>query len=219
MRDAAPQTWRILGASLALALGLAGCDGSDGDEASLTAPVGDDAAPVAAQTPAPGPENAAPIVPRPDLAAPAADRVAAVVEAAEEADRTSRCIRGMEFLQDQMDDFDGPATDRAVVRTGLDTAIAAFQAGDLATCMDAFSDPLAVLGYVIAAGVPEPVPCTRGIDGAILMLDGIGANARSETQAFLDIAIAALERGDYKACFFALGDALSIVIEAQLAGG
>jgi len=199
-----------LGGALALVLGLAACDGGESNDAALPAAVGEDAAPVAA---------AAPVIPAPDLGAPVADRVAAVVGAVEEADQTNQCARGIKFLQEQLDGFDGPAAERDVIRTGLNTALAAFEAADTQTCLDAFADPLAVLGYVITAGTPETVPCTRGIDGAILMLDEIGGGERMEVQAFLEIAVAALERGDYYTCLIALGEALYIVKEALDAGG
>jgi len=210
----------LLFAFLLVAAALASCDGGDGGGGDAQTQDGDLAGQpeAVAVDAAPGPEDAAPIVPRPDLAAPAADRIAAVVEAAEEADRTSQCSRGIEFLRVQLDGFDGPATDRDLVRTGLETAVAALETGDLVTCMDAFSDPLSVLGYVITPGTPEPVPCVRGIEGAIPMiagLDGEGAAA----QLFLEAAVAALEAGDFDGCFIALGEALEIVRKALEAGG
>ncbi len=216
MPDTKVHSRRIVGAALAIALALAACDGGNGDE-SQSAPVGESALPAISGALAPGPPAAAPGGSAIDRG-PAADRVAAVVAAAEAAEQLSQCARGIKFLQERLDVFDGPTAEREVIRAGLNAALIAHAAAHTQTCLDAFADPLAVLGYEITPTRLEPVPCTRAIDGAILMLDEIGDNARTETQAFLDVAVAALERGDFDGCIIALSEALEIMREAQSGG-
>lgn len=208
---------RIRGGALALALVLVlgACDGGDGD-ASLPVPAPEPAHPAAdADAPAP-----APIRPRADAGAVPrgviAERAAAAAAAVAAAQRMSLCASGIEFLDERLGDFEGPAAERDVIRAGIDSAVAARANGDVETCLGALADPFAVLGFAFAPGPPEPVPCVRGIDGTIAMLDELNDDVQAQTRAFLVTAVEALEAGDVDTCVRAVGEAQWIVRDAQL---
>jgi len=215
--DKAIHSVRTLGGAFALFLGLISCDGGDvAGDASRPAPADESPDPLIIAMPGAAPSAAD--VGMPEVA-PAADRVAAVADAAVVEEQLSLCTKGIEFLQERLDGFDGAAGERNVIRSGLDTALIAQEAANPEACLGAFLDPFALLGYGFAPHLPEPVPCVRGINGAIRMLDGIDDNARAQAQLSLDTAVVALESGDFHACLIALGDALRTLKEAQEAGG
>ena len=214
--DKATRGLWTLGGALSLFLVLISCDGGDvAGDASRPAPADESPVPLIIAMPGAAPSAADEGIPE---AALAVDRVAAVAAAAVVEEQLSLCAKGIEFLQEGLDGFDGAAGERDVIRSGLDTALNAQEVADPEVCLGALSDPFAVLGYGFAPHPPEPVPCVRGINGAIRMLEGIDDNARAQAQLSLDTAIAAIESGDFHACLIALESALWTLKEAQDAG-
>ncbi len=206
-------------------LGLVACDDGGGEQSDAAhglrptpvpsvdepLPPGQNDQPNAAVAPAADRPAVAPAVAEGELA----ERVTAAEATIVAEHRLSLCAKGIEFLVGKIAEFQGPRADRDLIRAGIDTGAAAHAIADSETCLDALTGPFAALGYGFEPGPREPVPCVRGIHGAVAMLDDLDGDTEAQTRAYLFAAVTALEAGDLDLCVRALGEALWVIRDAQ----